>query len=367
MPLSLIFFIDFAFGKCLSQYSLEPEEQQREPLDEEQSALLATMLEDLQGAGLSWEHPFVQCRMQGTLLSIRNKTPMPTNFCGHLAPTPEVLGPQSPLAVVRFAPPNDDYADEVYYPPLKKAFDDRIFNNPPKSVEPPVNNQRHLDLGFDPSVPWELLTPEEKDKELYRRWLNAGHDNEPSRVHMRPMPLHGRRRDDNDDDDESRDDVLNVARRSHYQRDLKHADHPTYGNSGNADNVEDHLMEMLEHLHKQNEDEDESEEVPKTSFREVSREQHIPLDSAVASDPNELPSENAFLNQLRTHRLRANDAQPSGSGQASSNESPTVSNNDNSLPSSSSSSGVYTEGGLVYVPDGDETKERKFFLLSRFY
>lgn len=83
------------------------------------------MLEELQGAGLGWDHMFVQCRMQGALFSMRNAVAMPPNLCANLAPDPEILSPQSPLAVVRFTPPNDDYADEVYYPPAKKGFDDR--------------------------------------------------------------------------------------------------------------------------------------------------------------------------------------------------------------------------------------------------
>lgn len=83
------------------------------------------MLEELQGAGLGWDHLFVQCRMQGAIFSLRNSVPMPPNLCANLAPDPEVLDAQSPLAFVRFTPPNDDYADEVYYPPSKKGFDDR--------------------------------------------------------------------------------------------------------------------------------------------------------------------------------------------------------------------------------------------------
>ncbi|XP_062546897.1 receptor-type tyrosine-protein phosphatase-like N isoform X2 [Armigeres subalbatus] len=112
---------DFAFGKCLPQYGLEPEELFREPLDEEQSRFLAVMLEDLQGARLGWEHPFTQCRMQGALFAMRTNSEIPRSLCANLAPDPEVLDPQSPLAFVRFTPPNDEYADEVYYPPLKKS------------------------------------------------------------------------------------------------------------------------------------------------------------------------------------------------------------------------------------------------------
>lgn len=108
---------DFAFGKCLPQYGLEPEELFREPLDEDASRFLAIMLEDLHGANLGWEHPFTQCRMQGALYAMRTNSEIPRNLCANLAPDPEVLGPQSPVAFVRFTPSNDEYADEVYYPP----------------------------------------------------------------------------------------------------------------------------------------------------------------------------------------------------------------------------------------------------------
>ncbi|XP_038111113.1 receptor-type tyrosine-protein phosphatase N2 isoform X1 [Culex quinquefasciatus] len=126
---------DFAFGKCLPQYGLEPEELFREPLDEDASRFLAIMLEDLQGASLGWEHPFTQCRMQGALYAMRTNSEIPRNLCANLAPDPEVLGPQSPLAFVRFTPPNDEYADEVYYPPLKKS-------QPVSKSQPSLNEKR---------------------------------------------------------------------------------------------------------------------------------------------------------------------------------------------------------------------------------
>ncbi|XP_053677570.1 receptor-type tyrosine-protein phosphatase-like N [Anopheles nili] len=113
---------DFAFGKCLPQYGLEPEELFRKPLEEDQSRILARMLEELQGAGLGWEHPFTQCRIQGALFAIRTNSEIPQTLCANLAPDPEILGPQSPLAFVRFTPPNEEYADEVYYPPPKKVL-----------------------------------------------------------------------------------------------------------------------------------------------------------------------------------------------------------------------------------------------------
>lgn len=90
----------------------------------------------------------MQCRMQGALFALRERTPMPPNLCGHLAPPPAILGPQSPLAYVRFTPPEEDEMEEEeeemqrerdfeepeedyfneeidYYPPVKKSMDDR--------------------------------------------------------------------------------------------------------------------------------------------------------------------------------------------------------------------------------------------------
>lgn len=87
------------------------------------------MLQEMQGAGLTWDHPFVQCRMQGALFALREKSPMPPNLCGHLAPAPEILSRESPLAYVRFTPPleeeEEDYlndnAEDEFYPPSKKS------------------------------------------------------------------------------------------------------------------------------------------------------------------------------------------------------------------------------------------------------
>lgn len=95
----------------------------REPLSEEASQTLALMLEELRGAGLGWNHPYVQCRMQAALYSLRQDIPMPDNVCANEIPTrDDVVWFQDPSAVINFAPPNNDYADEVYVPPMKKGF-----------------------------------------------------------------------------------------------------------------------------------------------------------------------------------------------------------------------------------------------------
>lgn len=122
-------FLDFAFGKCLQNAESDPDETSRVPLTEEESHALATMLEELRGAGLGWEDLFVQCRMQGAIFSIRHKLPMPPNLCANLAPPEEGIkhvGTNDAVAVVHFSPPDDAYAEEVYYPPLKKNFENRL-------------------------------------------------------------------------------------------------------------------------------------------------------------------------------------------------------------------------------------------------
>lgn len=115
----------------MSRFDNDVEDMRRSRLTIGQSKVLATMLQEMQGAGLTWDHPFVQCRMQGAIFALREKTPMPPNLCGHLAPPPEMLDPQGLLAYVRFTPPEEDYLEEEaeeFYPPEKKsALSERCF------------------------------------------------------------------------------------------------------------------------------------------------------------------------------------------------------------------------------------------------
>ncbi|XP_055387880.1 uncharacterized protein LOC129616309, partial [Condylostylus longicornis] len=108
---------DLMFGKCLSKSGVDVDDIDRTPVSEEQSRILATMLEELQGADLGWDHPFVQCQIQGTLFAMRRRTQLPPNLCANLAPDPEIIGPQSPLAFVRFTSPEND---EIDYQPYNK-------------------------------------------------------------------------------------------------------------------------------------------------------------------------------------------------------------------------------------------------------
>lgn len=78
------------------------------------------MLEELQGAGLGWDHPYVQCRIQGTLFSMQKQTQLPPNLCANLAPIPTDFDRAGAMAFVRFTPANEIFSNKIFYPPLKK-------------------------------------------------------------------------------------------------------------------------------------------------------------------------------------------------------------------------------------------------------
>ncbi|EDW39639.1 GL15097 [Drosophila persimilis] len=115
IPRSEVCYDDNIFGKCIPTTGVDVEDIEKTPLTEEQSRLLATMLEELQGAGLGWDHPYVQCRIQGALFSLQRQQQLPPNLCANLAPVPPEFGdPASAMAYVRFTPPEPE-ADVEYY------------------------------------------------------------------------------------------------------------------------------------------------------------------------------------------------------------------------------------------------------------
>ncbi|EDV33379.2 uncharacterized protein Dana_GF21117, isoform A [Drosophila ananassae] len=125
IPHSEVCYDDNIFGKCIPTTGVDVEDIEKTPLTEEQSRLLATMLEELQGAGLGWDHPYVQCRIQGALFSLQRQQQLPPNLCANLAPVPPDFGdPASALAYVRFTPPEPEPEIEYYeqpgYPALRK-------------------------------------------------------------------------------------------------------------------------------------------------------------------------------------------------------------------------------------------------------
>ncbi|XP_055685067.1 receptor-type tyrosine-protein phosphatase N2 isoform X2 [Lutzomyia longipalpis] len=302
---------DFAFGICLPNYGVQPEQLIRQPLTEEQSGLLATMLEELEGAGLTWEHPFVQCRIQGALYALRNDAPMPHNLCAGLTPDPQILDPQSPLAFVRFSPPTENFADEVYIPPPKKSL--------------PLRNQLDYNRQLDEASSLEYENVRKKNtqaidpkavdelsEEILRELLE-----EQERLRAEQ----GRHRAQN------HENPLESIHRSHFKE--------------NDDALREELLNELE----QRERVKQYNEMPTTSFREVAMNRNIPEVYFYArpheeSSSNELPQEVYYARESPQNALEHFRGNTYGDG------TEVVRKNH-----PAKESGVYTEGGVVYLPD----------------
>lgn len=91
---------------------------------------------------LPWNHEYVQCRLQSSLFAIANKLPYSSAICWEKIPNniynaesfkdalqeAEMLVKEQSKdddegASIRYAPPNNNYADEIYYPPMKRRPD----------------------------------------------------------------------------------------------------------------------------------------------------------------------------------------------------------------------------------------------------
>ncbi|XP_058056576.1 receptor-type tyrosine-protein phosphatase-like N [Anopheles bellator] len=333
---------DFAFGKCLPQYGLEPEELFRKPLDEDQSRILARMLEELQGAGLGWEHPFTQCRIQGALFAIRTNTDIPQTLCANLAPAPEVLAPQSPLAFVRFTPPNEEYADEVYYPPPKKAFAelDVLPEVIPLGPQPdPLelrDLQKRVALGrllkqYEEAAMAEQAAMHPPDVTDYLDGPDGPNEIEESQL----LPFKGVPERQWAAGSSKRGETAAIFReQQHHEQDI---------------DEERALRELVERL-TPNDGADFQYIYPKTSsFREYAQEHHIPKISNFAPEnvhqlggkPQDA-SPNADKFFKKAHKPQIRNEIPVGSfRELSAAYAPAAGPEDG---------GLYTEGGFVYVP-----------------
>lgn len=88
---------------------------------------------------IPWDHEYVQCRLQNSLFAIANKLPYSSAICFEKIPEPVsnadafeaaleeaerlVAHENDDLdedATIQYSPPDNNYADEVYYPPMKR-------------------------------------------------------------------------------------------------------------------------------------------------------------------------------------------------------------------------------------------------------
>lgn len=91
---------------------------------------------------IPWDHEYVQCRLQNSLFAIANKLPYSSAICFEKIPErvsnadafeaaleeAERLVEQEKDdldedASIQYSPPDNNYADEVYYPPMKRRPD----------------------------------------------------------------------------------------------------------------------------------------------------------------------------------------------------------------------------------------------------
>lgn len=155
-------FDDLVFGICRPFTGIEyNEDYEKKPLTERQSQILGQMLEEMQGVGLGWDHPFVQCKIQGTLFSMRKKVNIPPTLCSNLAPSDS-----PPLR--HFTLPEETIRDEYFYPvPFKKnlkhhpvdpadeltkmyyypnrQFDDDMYYKLSQAAEQPIEHENEME------------------------------------------------------------------------------------------------------------------------------------------------------------------------------------------------------------------------------
>lgn len=92
---------------------------------------------------IPWDHDYVQCRLQNSLFAIANQLPYSSAICWEKFPATdsnvasfanaleeaaEIVNQQDQDgldedASIQYSPPNNNYADEVYYPPMKRRPD----------------------------------------------------------------------------------------------------------------------------------------------------------------------------------------------------------------------------------------------------
>lgn len=88
---------------------------------------------------IPWDHDYVQCRLQNSLFAIANKLPYSSAICWEKIPEGILDGDAFEAALqeaeqivekeksdldedasIQYSPPSNNYADEVYYPPMKR-------------------------------------------------------------------------------------------------------------------------------------------------------------------------------------------------------------------------------------------------------
>lgn len=115
----------------------------RENLDERGKTEFTDVVEStrvlVERHSMPWDHEYVQCRLQNTLYAIANRLSYSSKMCWEKLPDeilndrpiefdldglaaieqPQLVNDEGDAAI-EYSAPNIKYADEVYYPPMKR-------------------------------------------------------------------------------------------------------------------------------------------------------------------------------------------------------------------------------------------------------
>lgn len=79
---------------------------------------------------LPWDHEFIQCELENSMEAITNDMPYSADVCAPLMPKEmrnidaiegDLMDMNDDTATIHFSPPNEQYAKEAYYPPMKRV------------------------------------------------------------------------------------------------------------------------------------------------------------------------------------------------------------------------------------------------------
>lgn len=306
-------FDDLVFGICRPKTGIDNnEEYEKRPLTERQSQILGQMLEEMQGVGLGWDHPFVQCKIQGTLFSMRKKVPIPPTLCSNLAPS------NSP-PLRHFTPPEETILDEYFYPvPFKKNLNHHPRRLPSDPADELTKMYYYPNRHFDDDMYYKLSQAAEQPTE-YENEMDSRIEDIKNRIELNRMMAEYEQQSQNRVNDMPEYEDVGVLPSNYYG----------FNNF------------------KRSELDYDDRQLPKTYFREIAMNEHIPQQAHHLQRSHltiDVPSEiirPADINEMEAdEEARIYDT--------------------NIFPSrkhhKKSENGLFTEGGVLKIADKNEPK-----------
>lgn len=178
-------FDDNAFGQCLpidEENSLASAE--RLSFSVEQVQVLKNVLEELNGAGLDWNHPFTQCRVQKTILAMKNVINIEDADCSDFAPLPEmpddeadIVEPEFPRGYIHFVEPEYIQKKSFNDFPLNPSIVERLHEQKPSDDYD--NMVREIKNRIELRRMMAERQHQEKDEDTNTEYLNDREDEIP--------------------------------------------------------------------------------------------------------------------------------------------------------------------------------------------